>query len=109
MITPEGALPGQTINIVVPEHAVNNPSKSSEPDSGDAPSSEVIADPDVGIFGALVSIGQRTVAHAKNLDDTYQITNKVVEIASPGLCIFFFFSDFDLTILFFSNRKNEDC
>ena len=38
----------------------------------------------LSVFEQLRILGDRAVTHAKTLDTTYQITNKIGEIAQPG-------------------------
>lgn len=76
VVTPEGAVPGQTINIIVP----NQPQQ---------PEQEiiVITDPssEETVFGSVLSLTGRAIAHAKNLDEQYKITEKLGEIAAPAM------------------------
>lgn len=57
---------------------------------GEASQDSTVAtsDPNAGLLGSLRTIGGKALAHAKSLDDKYKITDKVVEVTTPGNCLF---------------------
>ncbi len=85
MIAPEGSVPGQTINIVVPAVESKPAASDSEVEPTDA--TEAPAPADGSFLGTMQIFGDRARAHAKNLDETYKISDKVVDITSPGINI----------------------
>lgn len=120
VVTPDDAVPGQTINIVVPsESTVSSSDVPKYPEQyetligmgfepaavtaaldaagGDleAASARLVGDvrtgtvvvpesPFAGLAGRLTTMAGLAVAHAKSIDEKYKITDKIVEVATPG-------------------------
>lgn len=71
VVTPEGATPGQTINIIVPStQQVLVVESDAQQES---------------VMDSLLTLGGRAIAHAKNLDEQFKITEKFGEIATPAM------------------------
>lgn len=73
VLTPEGATPGQTINIIVPSQPIQEVvyvESESQPES---------------VMDSLLTLGGRAIAHAKNLDEQFKISEKFGEIATPAI------------------------
>jgi hypothetical protein len=78
---PRNSIPGETINIIVE----SEPKRQSTRDDPEVVT-EVVDDFENKTFvEALLTIGGRVLTRAKVLDETYKITDKIVEIATPAV------------------------
>lgn len=71
VLTPEGTVPGQTIHIVVPgEASGGSPEKNEEVES---------------VFDQLQTLSVQALEHARNLNETFKISEKLAVIATPAV------------------------